>query len=129
MAIKDSTTLEQGGDMKDPAEASAPTEFTPAQQNIHPGHTTTGAPDDPWIVCRNVNDLRVCRFDDDRLTFSHYLHRVSVSRAVRCDPGRCCHRRFSDWIVRWFRLGMACLGMRLGEPNGCLQSQHIHFEQ
>jgi hypothetical protein len=32
-------------------------------------------------------------------------------------------------IVRRFRLGIARLGMRLGAPNRCLQSQHIHFEQ
>src|SRR5258708_13329250 len=49
--------------------------------NVQPGirvpprpHDHRRAVNNPWIVCGNVNDFRVCRFNGDCLFFGLYLH-------------------------------------------------------
>src|SRR5579864_3332010 len=83
--------------MPSPTEASeesdpeAHTEGNGGAVNIQPGiwipagpHDDWGAVDNPWIVCGDVNDFRICRFNDDRLLFGHHLLLVVALQIPGC---------------------------------------------
>src|ERR1700758_3990045 len=64
--------------------------------NIQPGIGVPAGPNDdwlavdnPWIVCGDVNDFRICRFNDDRLLFGHHLLlfvALQISGYLRAGP-------------------------------------------
>src|SRR5579864_3251909 len=63
------------------SDREAHTDRNAGARNVQPGIWVPAGPHDhrrtihdPGIVCRNVNDLRVCRFNDDGRTFSDYLY-------------------------------------------------------
>src|ERR1700739_3288511 len=73
------------------SDRDAGTERNARARNVQPGIWVPSRPDehrravdDPWIVCRNVDDLRLCRFDDDRRAFRHHFHLVIALQI----PGR-----------------------------------------
>src|ERR1700746_1448034 len=88
--------------MPSPTEASeesdpeAHTERNTGAVNIQPGiwiptgpHYDWRAVDNPWIVCGNVNDFRICRFNDDCLLFGHHLLlsvALQISGCLRAGP-------------------------------------------
>src|ERR1700757_1116809 len=88
--------------MPSPTEASeesdpeAHTERNGGAVNIQPGiwipagpHDDWRAVDNPWIVCGDVNDFRIRRFNDDRLLFGHHLLlfvALQISGCLRAGP-------------------------------------------
>src|ERR1700751_4027955 len=88
--------------MPSPTEASeesdpeAHTERNGGAVNIQPGiwipagpHDDWRAVDNPWIVCGDVNDFRICGFNDDRLLFGHHLLlfvALQISGCLRAGP-------------------------------------------
>src|SRR5246127_4037379 len=74
----------------------AHTERNDGAVNIKPGIRVQAGPhddwstvDNPWIVCGNVNDFKVCRFNDDRLLFGHHFLLfvvLQISGCLRASP-------------------------------------------
>src|SRR5246127_3122045 len=74
----------------------AHTERNTRAVNIQPGIWVPAGPNDdwlavdnPWIVCGDVNDFRICRFNEDRLLFGHHLLlfvALQISGCLRAGP-------------------------------------------